>query len=57
MVAGTATYTATYTAELKQGTAIDNIINEQPVIKVMENGVMYIIRAGQKFTTEGVAVQ
>ena len=57
MVAGTATYTATYTAELKQGTAIDNTINEQPVIKVMENGVLYIIRAGQKFTTEGVAVQ
>ena len=57
MVAGTATYTATYTAELKQGTAIDNTINEQPVIKVMENGVLYIIRAGQKFTTDGVAVQ
>ena len=57
MVAGAATYTATYTAELKQGTAIDNTINEQPVIKVMENGVMYIIRAGQKFTTEGVVVQ
>ena len=57
MVAGAATYTATYTAELKQGTAIDNTINEQPVIKVMENGVMYIIRSGQKFTTEGVVVQ
>ncbi|MBR4520679.1 MAG: hypothetical protein IKO63_04630 [Paludibacteraceae bacterium] len=57
MVAGAATYTATYTAELKQGTAIDNTINEQPVIKVMENGVLYIIRAGQKFTVTGILVQ
>ena len=57
MVAGAATYTATYTAELKQGTAIDNTINEQPVIKVMEKGVLYIIRNGYKCTADAILVQ
>ena len=56
-VAGTATYTATYTAEEKIGSGIDAADNAAPATKVMENGILYIIRSGQKYTSTGAVVE
>ncbi|MBQ7531394.1 MAG: hypothetical protein IJT12_06770 [Paludibacteraceae bacterium] len=57
MVEGAATYTATYTAVEKHGTGMTDVDGEAPATKVMENGVLYIIRAGQKYTSTGAPVQ
>ena len=57
VVAGTATYTATYTAELKIGSGISAADSAAPATKVMENGILYIIRSGQKYTSTGAAVE
>ena len=56
-VAGTATYTATYTAEEKIGSGVDAADNDAPATKVMENGILYIIRSGQKYTSTGAVVE
>ncbi len=56
-VAGTATYTATYTAEEKIGSGIDAADSATPATKVMENGILYIIRSGQKYTSTGAVVE
>lgn len=54
-VVGTATYTATYTATLFTG--VDNAANNQAAVKVVENGIVYIVRAGKKYAITGVAVE
>ena len=54
-VSGTATYYATYTAEDKLGSGIGSTSAAEPATKVMENGVLYIIRGGQKYTATGAA--
>ena len=54
-VVGTATYTATYTATLFTG--VDNTIGDQTAVKVVENGIVYIVRAGKKYAIIGVAVE
>ena len=54
-VVGTATYMATYTATLF--TAVDNAANNQAAVKVVENGIAYIVRAGKKYAITGVAVE
>ena len=56
-VAGAATYTATYTAEEKIGSGVDAADNDAPATKVMENGILYIIRSGQKYTSTGAVVE
>ena len=56
-VSGTATYYATYTAEDKLGSGIGSTSAAEPATKVMENGVLYIIRGGQKYTATGAAAQ
>ena len=57
MVVGKATYTATYTATEKVETGIAGIDSGAPATKVMEKGILYIIRAGQKYTTTGAPVR
>ena len=57
VVVGKATYTATYTATEKVETGIAGIDSDAPATKVMENGILYIIRAGQKYTTTGAPVR
>ena len=54
-VVGTATYTATYTATLFTG--VDNTANNQAAVKVVENGIVYIVRAGKKYAITGAAVE
>jgi len=54
-VVGTATYTATYTATIFTG--LDNTIGDQAAVKVVENGIVYIVRAGKKYAITGVAVE
>ncbi len=54
-VVGTATYTATYTATLFTG--VDNAANNQAAVKVVENGIVYIVRAGKKYAITGAAVE
>ncbi len=54
-VVGTATYTATYTATIFTG--LDNAANNQAAVKVVENGIVYIVRAGKKYAITGVAVE
>ena len=56
-VIGAVTYTATYTATEKVETGIADINSDAPATKIMENGILYIIRAGQKYTTTGAPVQ
>ena len=58
-VTSEATYAATYTAEPKQATAISNqqtTVGEQP-IKLLHNGVLYILRAGKTYTVQGQEVR
>ena len=55
-VVGTQIYTATYTATEKVETGISNTDADIPATKVVENGVLYIIRAGQKYTATGAPV-
>ena len=57
MVVGKATYTATYTATKKVGTGLADTDSDAPVTKVMENGILYILRNGQKYTTTGAPVR
>ena len=54
-VVGTATYTATYTATLFTG--VNNAANNRAAVKVVENGIVYIVRAGKKYAITGVAVE
>ena len=54
-VVGTATYTATYTATLFTG--VDNMANNKAAVKVVENGIVYIVRAGKKYAITGAAVE
>ena len=54
-VTGAATYTATYTATIFTG--VDNTIGDQTAVKVVENGILYIVRAGCKYTVYGIAAQ
>ena len=54
-VVGTATYTATYTATIFTG--LDNAANNQAAVKVVENGIVYIVRAGKKYAITGAAVE
>ena len=56
-VVGTQIYTATYTATEKVGTGISNTDADIPATKVVENGVLYIIRAGLKYSATGAAVR
>ena len=58
-VTSEATYAATYTAEPKQATAISNqqtTVGEQP-IKLLHNGVLYILRDGKTYTVQGQEVR
>ena len=57
IVVGKATYTATYTATKKVGTGLADTDSDAPATKVIENGILYIIRAGQKYTTTGAPVR
>ena len=54
-VVGAVTYTATYTATIFTG--VDNTIGDQTAVKVVENGILYIVRAGRKYTADGIAAQ
>lgn len=54
-VTGAATYTATYTATIFTG--VDNTIGDQTAVKMVENGILYIVRAGRKYTVYGIAAQ
>jgi len=59
VVSGEATYTATYTAEPKQPTAISDqqtAVGEQP-IKIHRYGVLYIRRGDKTYTVQGQEVR
>ena len=57
IVTGSATYTLTYTTEPKNPTGWENVEQERPAIKVVENGVMYIIRDGKKYSAQGRLIE
>lgn len=56
IVVAAATYTATFEAEEKPKTALENVQLENGV-KVMEDGVVYILRNGQRYTVTGQVIK
>ena len=57
VVTDNVTYIMTYTVEPKDPTGLENVEQERPAIKVVENGILYIIRDGKKYSAQGRLVE
>ncbi len=56
IVTGDATYYVLYSAEPKTTTGFGNIEQSPKTVKIIENGVLYILREGKKYTMQGEVV-